>query len=208
MSKSFFKTGMSFFIVSLILFFPSLSFGLPSFLCNEKIMESGSFSGKLKNVSLEENRCFAYIQFQDNEEYVMNISCGDMDYLQSLSGKNIDVYYDFVRYWDEHDGYCAHEVIPKNIYQSVRTQDNTSDFIGFVEEYRAAGMSFIRLVDKGGKEIIPIGTYFEFDDSVSNCLGEALEGEYTIQITGSVKTYEDGTKGIDTEKPIMCKKLN
>lgn len=208
MNKIYYKYGFLSLLIFTVLLIPINSFCLPRSLCIEKVLEIGKISGTVVGAGCEENICFAEIKVDDNELYYLNISYGDVEKYKNVSGKPVNIHYEFTRFWNEHDMVCSHDVVPTRIQllDGNRTS-NVKKFKGYVETFNEAGMSFIRLVDKNEKPIAFLGGFFEYSDSVSACLRSALESGKPVEITGSIKSLENGEISIDTEKPVTCKKF-
>lgn len=98
----------SLFVFISIFMSSSLLFAYPKLLCTNKILDSGETSCILTDVEEQENRCYAVFKIGD-EDWYLDINCGDKDKYIYLKNKPVNVKYQLEQYWDEHDEECVRQ---------------------------------------------------------------------------------------------------
>ena len=78
-------------------------------------------------------------------------------------------------------------------------------FIGIPDEFKEAGMFFVKLVDRKGKTIVNLGAGGNMGDAVFKCL-DVPDDKTLVKVSGVLEKFNDGSSGMD-EKTLTCERV-
>ena len=74
--------------------------------CESQTLSSTLVTGKLYELSEEENECYGKILFANGEKLVATYNCGSMEDYQKFIGGGVQAQHETTQYWDDHDDEC------------------------------------------------------------------------------------------------------
>lgn len=123
------------------------------------------------------------------------------------TGQQVSVTYRIEQFWLDETQECLRlEVLSGGQILSPSTPQGSEEFIGYIDEYNETGMAFWRLVDNQKREIIHLGSPFEFDKSMTKCLQSAIDSEYPVKIIGKIDPLKDGSQSLIKDNTISCQR--
>jgi hypothetical protein len=179
--------------------------------CPDKVLDTITITGKyLGWFESEEGTNSVGVKLQNGQDIYITASEEDAaKFFGTATGQQISATYNLEQFWLDESQECLRlEVLTGGQIASSATSLDQDEFIGYVEEYNEAGMAFIRLNDNQGREVIHLGSWFEFSDTVSKCLQSGMEGEFPVRVTGKTETLQDGTQSLVKDSSVTCQRYS
>ena len=178
-------------------------------MCPDKILDINTVKGKyLGWFEAEEGTDTIGITLPTGQDIYITASEEDAaKFFGKGTGQQVSVTYRIEQFWLDETQECLRlEVLSGGQILSPSTPQGSEEFIGYIDEYNETGMAFWRLVDNQKREIIHLGSPFEFDESMTKCLQSAIDSEYPVKIIGKIETLKDGSQSLIKDNTISCQR--
>ncbi len=188
---------------------PSSSKQSPNPMCPDKVLDTNTISGKyLGWFEAEEGTNTIGITLSAGQDVYITASEEDAaKFFGEGTGQHVSVTYNIEQFWLDETQECLRmEVLTGGQVLAQSAPQDTEEFIGYVDDYNEAGMAFLRLVDNQQREIVHLGSPFEFSEPIEKCLQSAIDGEYPVKVTGKMETLSDGTQSLIKDNSLLCQR--